>query len=166
MNESKKIATAEPTYLHNALQCYMAAAAAVAPSKQFVTLARPAAGKTYVFLLLANYLLEANPDKDVVAVIFVAKGIIEDQCRIKLDFFTNKSRMLLVTDYDFSGWLSSNPKAFYIVDEGEQVIEKQLIGLKDKAFKGLVCLADKKVFFYTATLDPYWRKALLKIFDL
>ena len=64
----------------------MAAAAAVAPQKQFVTLARPAAGKTFVFLLLANYLLEINPDKDVMAIIFVSKGIIYEQCNQKLDF--------------------------------------------------------------------------------
>ena len=46
------------------------------------------------------------------------------------------------------------------------MIEKYLIDLKDRAFHGLVCLSDKRVFFYTATLDDYWRTAIKSIFDM
>ena len=144
----------------------MAAEAAVSADDQFVTLARPAAGKTIAFLLLANYLLEVNKAVDVVAIICVEAGIIFDQCEEKIPFFTNKNRMLLVDDFNFRHWRSKFPKAFYIVDEGEQVIEQRLVHLKANEFHGLVCLADKKVFFYTATLDPYWSEAMKNIFGL
>ena len=82
----------------------MAAEAAVSADNQFVTLARPAAGKTIAFLLLANYLLEVNKAVDVVAIICVEAGIIFDQCEEKIPFFTNKNRMLLVDDFNFRHW--------------------------------------------------------------
>ena len=46
------------------------------------------------------------------------------------------------------------------------MIEQRLVHLKANEFHGLVCLADKKVFFYTATLDPYWSEAMKNIFGL
>ena len=86
---SKQIDTEVAEFVHNPLQCYMAAEAAVSTDKQFVTIARPASGKTTSFLLLANYLLEVDEDKTIKVIIFVEAGILHDQCSEKIAMFPN-----------------------------------------------------------------------------
>ena len=74
--------------------------------------------------------------------------------------------MILTADFRFDKWVKQTPTAYFIVDEAEQVIEQKLVCLVANAFQGLLCLVEKKVFFYTATFADYWKSAFLTVFEL
>ena len=69
-----------------------------------------------------------------------------------------KSCGALVTNvWDPKGWLSDANNKFFIIDEAEDVIEGNLLGLNGSGFTGLAALRSKKVFCFTATLTDYWK---------
>ena len=74
---------------------------------------------------------------------------------------------ILVTNvWDPSAWGRDNNNKIFIIDEAEEVIENNLLGLNGSGFSGLANLRHKRVICFSATLSPYFRHIFLVAFGL
>ena len=122
---------------------------------QNVCIAPPAAGKTYSFLLVAQRALEYEDNDGARIVIYVSSQIVRNQIQDKLVMFDMAWAINVTTVWDPRGWVADPSNKIFIIDECEDVIEANLIGLNGAGFTGLVALRTKKVFCFTATLTDY-----------
>ena len=53
----------------------------------------------------------------------------------------------------------------FLIDEGEEVIERRLLDVTKDGFNGLLGLRDLRVFLFTATLTDYFRESWRKAFQ-
>ena len=74
---------------------------------------------------------------------------------------------ILVTNvWDPSAWGRDPNNKIFIIDEAEEVIENNLLGLNGSGFSGLASLRHKRVVCFSATLSPYFRQVFLRAFGL
>ena len=146
----------------------MAAIAATQEEKQFVTIAHPGEGMTYVFGLLANYLLTREENKNAQVLIYVSSKVVASQIKDKMAIFETYERIVVTNVWDPARWKDSSRKTYYIIDEADEVIESNLLNISAtlSGFNGLIALKTEKVFLYSATLNQYYHKAFLWAFNL
>ena len=154
---SEKIAAVHPEYRTDPAQVFMATWCVVNTSFANVAIAPPAAGKTYAFLLLAQRALEYENNNGARIVIYVSSKIVKNQIQEKLAMFDKHWAINVTTSWDPKGWIADANNKIFIIDECEDVIESNLLGLNGAGFTGLVALKTKKVFCFTATLTNYYR---------
>ena len=71
-----------------------------------------------------------------------------------------------VTDtWDPNRWIRDTSNKIFIIDEAEEVIENNLLGLNGTGFTGLAALRRQKVYCFTATLTAYWRHCFCYCFN-
>ena len=74
---------------------------------------------------------------------------------------------VLVTNvWDPNAWGKDPNNKIFIIDEAEEVIENNLLGLNGSGFSGLANLRQKRVVCFSATLSPYFRQVFLRAFSL
>ena len=74
--------------------------------------------------------------------------------------------VLVTCTWDPAGWKNDANNRIFIIDEAEDVIEGNLLGLNGSGFTGLAALKGKKVFCFTATLTDYWKHCFRKVFGV
>lgn len=154
-------------YTSHDLQIYMAACALIAKTRQTILLAEPAQGKSFVLFMIAEYAM-ANPIDGVQydsVVIYSPTTIVVNQLEKKSKLFPSHHDMYITTEWEPTRWAREYPNALFLFDEGEQLIETNLLGLTEFGFTGLYAMRTKKVFLFTATLDDYWSGSFKKVFE-
>ena len=98
------------------------------------------------------------------AVIFCPTTMIETQCKEKLSLFDCAGRVMVTSNWQPKKWLENPKNTLFVIDEGEDCIEKRLLELTPQGFTGLVALKDARTALFTATLTDYfagcWKRAL------
>ena len=163
---SKRIAAAHEQYRTDLAQVYMATSCIASQPYQMVCIAPPAAGKTFAFLLLAQRALEYENNNGARIVIYVSSKIVKNQIQEKLAMFDKHWAINVTTSWDPKGWIADANNKIFIIDECEDVIESNLLGLNGAGFTGLVVLRGKKVFCFTATLTDYYRHNFCSAFGV
>ena len=62
-------------------------------------------------------------------------------------------------------WRMNSKNKIFLIDEGEEVIERRLLDVKKEGFTGLLGLRDMRVFLFTATLTDYFRECWRRAFQ-
>ena len=163
---SDRIAAGHAEYRTDPTQVFMASWCIVQKSFQNVCIAPPAAGKTYAFLLVSQRALEYEDNDGARIVIYVSSQIVRNQIQDKLVMFDMAWAINVTTVWDPRGWVADPSNKIFIIDECEDVIEANLIGLNGAGFTGLVALRTKKVFCFTATLTAYYRNSFCYAFGV
>ena len=81
-------------------------------------------------------------------------------------YFPSKEDFYITAEWEPNVWAKDYPNALYLFDEGEQLIEKNLLDLQDDGFHGLYSMKGKRIFLFSATLDDYWGSSFKRVFEL
>ena len=119
---SDRIARSTDFYRTDPAQVYMAAWILSHTYDKLVAIAPPAAGKTFVFLLVAARCLELDQTRAARVVIYVSSRIVANQIQEKLALFEKPWAVLVTDHWDTDAWLREKNNKIFIIDEAEDVI--------------------------------------------
>ena len=148
------------------MQTFMAAWCATTQYRHGICLAAPAEGKTYAFLHFLNKMITADEDHGTEAVIYCPQEVVANQARVKLRMFDCWDKVTVSAVWEPKEWRKNEKNKIFIVDEGEEAIERRLLDLTPTGFTGLAALRDKRVFLFTATLTDYYKACWMSAFDM
>ena len=111
----------------------------------------------------AQFLIDGDKNGNTEVVVYCPNEIIANQAKEKLCMFECAAKVLVTHNWEPLEWLERPELVYFLIDEGEDVIEKNLLDLTLQGFQGLAALKDKRTVLYTATLTDYnracWRRA-------
>lgn len=123
---SAEVESSGPAYYQtHPLQVYMAASAILSDTLQTIVRAEPAQGKSFVLFLIAEWAINRLVD-DVQyerVVIYSPTSIVVKQLKKKSELFPGKHDMHITNEWKPGQWARDYPKALYLIDEGEQLIQ-------------------------------------------
>ena len=164
---SKTLAKNSMVYTVMPMQTFTAAWCATTQHKHGIVIAAPAEGKTLSMLQFARHMITEDETRQTEAVIYCPVEQIAAQTKDKLCMFADvSSKVTVVSRWDPTGWRMNVKNKIFIIDEGEEVIEKRLLDLTKDGFQGLAGLKDFRVFLFTATLTDYYRACWLAAFEM
>ena len=162
---SKILASGSLSYQERPMQTFTAAWCATTPCKHGIVIAAPAEGKTFSMLHLARYMIEEDNTGNTEVVIYSPVDAIASQTKEKLCMFDCSGKVTVTCRWDPEEWKMNRKNKVFLIDEGEEVIERRLLDLKKEGFTGLLGLRDFKVVLFTATLTDYYRKCWRRAFQ-
>ena len=120
-------------------------------------MAAPAEGKTFSFLHYVRHVINKDDSGNTEAVIYCPTDMIAAQYKLKLTLFDCADKVLISSNWQPKKWLENDKNKIFVVDEGEDAIEKMLIDVTPQGFQGLMALREKKTVLFSATLTDYFR---------
>ena len=79
--------------------------------------------------------------------------------------FDCSGKVTVTCRWDPNEWKMNRKNKVFLVDEGEEVIERRLLDVKKEGFQGLLGLRDMRVFLFSATLTDYFRECWRRAFQ-
>ena len=79
--------------------------------------------------------------------------------------FDCMNKVLVTANWQPKKWLENPRNKIFVVDEGEDAIEKRLLELTPAGFTGLAALRDRKTVLFTATLTNYFAACWQAVFQ-
>ena len=156
------------TYQNNAYQCYAACHLALLRGKYRTCVLGSGQGKSWIIILLANYLVMHKSAPEVV--ILTTSKLVASQLRSDLelhlpDYCGTKIKVYLLKN-TLELYEHAHPKAALIFDEADEIMEKYMFALTDSGeIDGLADIGQRTAYFFTATLNVYFKKAAKIVFD-